>query len=517
MSRSKIHFRPFILDPFLSPPFYRKKFSYICSMDSLLEQYEVVVGLEVHTQLLTHTKAYSPDAAAYGAPPNTLVHPISLGHPGTLPALNAQVLNYAVKLGLALHCDIRKENHFARKNYFYADLPKGYQITQDKTPICTGGYVQFTLADGTKKSVRLERIHMEEDAGKSMHDQDPVDTLIDLNRAGVPLLEIVSAPDIRSGEEAYAYLTEIRKLVRHLDICDGNMEEGSLRCDANISIRKKGAEAFGTKVEVKNMNSMRHVQKAIEFEARRQAQYLAEGKKVLSETRTFDALQGITIAMRSKEGAQDYRYFPEPDLPPVFLTDSYIQAMAAEMPPLPADLERLYIQDFGLQPADALALIENKFESRYFDALVKGVKQPKSAANWMLGPVRAYLNEQGIDIRKFPLQPEQLAALVQLVENDQVSFTAASQTLFPAYLADASTDPLTLAKTLNIVQESNANALLPLVQETLEKLPEEVARYRDGKKGLLGLFVGEVMKASGGKADPKVVATLVRESLENQA
>lgn len=483
-------------------------------MDSLLAQYETVVGLEVHTQLLTKTKAYSPEEAAYGAPPNTLVHPISLGHPGTLPVMNERVLEFAVKLGLALNCKIRLENAFARKNYFYADLPKGYQITQDKTPICNGGEVRFRMPDGNEKVVHLERIHMEEDAGKSMHDQDPFDSLIDLNRAGVPLLEIVSRPDIRSGEEAYHYLAELRKIVRHLEICDGNMEEGSLRCDANISVRKKGATEFGRKVEVKNMNSMRHVQKAIEFETLRQIRMLEAGEEIVSETRTFDAVQGITISMRAKEGAQDYRYFPEPDLPPVILTDAYIQAVKNMMPALPSELYERYTGTFGLPAADANALIENKNESGYFDQLTKYVQLPRTAANWMLGPVRAWLNENGLDIRRFPLNPEALGKMIRLVEEGKISHTAASSTLFPALMDEPSADPERMARQLNLLQVSDSDALLPLVQQALEKMPDEVNRYREGKKGLLGVFVGEVMKASGGKADPKVVATLLREKLE---
>jgi len=295
------------------------------------DKYEAVIGLEVHAQLLTNSKAYCSDPYQYGAEPNTQISPISLGHPGTLPKHNKKVVTSAIKMGLACNCKIADYQYYARKNYFYADLPKGYQITQDKTPICTGGSVEIRLKDGSIKNIGLTRIHMEEDAGKSMHDQDVYDSLIDLNRAGVPLIEIVSEPEIKTGEEAYQYLTEIRKLVRYLDVCDGNMEEGSLRCDANISVMLKGSNTFGTKVEVKNMNSMRNVQRAIDFEINRQITALENGEKLFMETRNFDAIKGTTSSMRSKEGASDYRYFPEPDLPPLNITQDFINGVKEQM------------------------------------------------------------------------------------------------------------------------------------------------------------------------------------------
>ncbi|MEM9024268.1 MAG: Asp-tRNA(Asn)/Glu-tRNA(Gln) amidotransferase subunit GatB, partial [Bacteroidota bacterium] len=312
------------------------------------DKYEAVIGLEVHTQLITASKAYSADRNEYGALPNNLISVISLGHPGTLPRLNKKIYESAIKLGIACQSDITEENRFDRKNYFYADLPKGYQITQDRTPICRGGHVPIKLADGTEKQIRLTRIHMEEDSGKSIHDRDVNDSLIDLNRAGVPLLEIVSEPDFRSGEEAYQYLAEIRKLVRYLDICDGNMEEGSLRCDANISVRLKGAEAFGRKVEVKNMNSFRNVQRAIQFEINRQIELVEAGTVVAQETRTFDAASGATYSMRSKEDANDYRYFPEPDLQPLIIQQEEIERLREALPPLPAELLVKYTSELGL-------------------------------------------------------------------------------------------------------------------------------------------------------------------------
>ncbi len=312
------------------------------------DKYEAVIGLEVHAQLLTNSKAYSGDLNEYGARPNTNVSPVSLALPGTLPVMNAKTIEYAIRLGIACHCAIAEEQHFARKNYFYPDLPKGYQITQDTTPICTKGYLFIQDEEGKEKRIGITRIHMEEDAGKSIHDVDVYDTLVDLNRAGVPLVEIVSEPDLRSSEEAYNYVSEIRKLVRYLDICDGNMEEGSLRCDANISVRLKGSSTYGTKVEVKNMNSIRNVQKAIEFEIDRQINAIENGESLTQETRSFDALKGITISMRSKEAANDYRYFPEPDLPPLKVTKEQIEEVRSQMPALPRELYIKYTEKLGL-------------------------------------------------------------------------------------------------------------------------------------------------------------------------
>ena len=368
--------------------------TYLCEMSIEQEtHYESVIGLEVHVQMNTLSKAYSSDGYSYGAAPNTQVCPISLGHPGTLPKPNVQVVENAIKLGLACNCSIREFNSYARKNYFYPDLPKGYQITQDETPICFGGSVGITFKNLEKKKIGLTRIHMEEDTGKSIHDLDPFNTLIDLNRAGVPLLEIVSEPDFRSGEEAYLYLQEIRKLVRYLDISDGNMEEGSLRCDVNISIRKQGLEKFGTKVEVKNLNSFRHVQKAIDYEFQRQSEILNSGGIINQETRTFDASKGITIALRTKENANDYRYFIEPDLAPVRITESKKKAIKNSMPPLPQTLFDKYTTKLKLSNYDANLIIENKETAIYFENLLLSGCSPKSAANWLMGPIQGYLNE----------------------------------------------------------------------------------------------------------------------------
>jgi aspartyl-tRNA(Asn)/glutamyl-tRNA(Gln) amidotransferase subunit B len=481
------------------------------------DKYEPVIGLEVHAQMLTKSKAYCADPYDYGAEPNTQVSPISLGHPGTLPMHNKQVVNNAIKMGLACNCNIASYQYYARKNYFYADLPKGYQITQDKTPICTGGHITIKLKDQAPKNITLTRIHMEEDAGKSMHDQDVYDSLIDLNRAGVPLIEIVTEPEIANGEEAYAYLSEVRKLVRYLEICDGNMEEGSLRCDANISVRLKGSKVFGTKVEVKNMNSMRNVQKAIDFEIKRQITCIENGERIAQETRSFDALKGITISMRSKEGASDYRYFPEPDLPPLFIGQDFIDSVKSLMPELPKALFEKYTQQFGLNEYDANVLTENKDIAAYFEAILKHTNNIKAAANWVMVGIKGYLNEQAIDIKDFSVQAARIADLINLIDEGKISHSIASQKVFPAMLEEHHLSPLQIAEKLNVLQESNSDELQTWINQAIEKFPAKVAEYKAGKESLLGLFMGEVMKMSKGKADPKLTSQLLKESLDKHA
>lgn len=480
---------------------------------SKYEQYQAVIGLEVHAQLLTGSKAFSSDVNEYGALPNHNINPISLGHPGTLPRINKKQVEYAIKLGIACHSKITKENRFSRKNYFYADLPKGYQITQFDTPICTGGYIEIDSEKG-KKRIKLTRIHMEEDSGKSIHDQDPYASLIDLNRAGVPLLEIVSEPDLRSGEDAYKYLAEIRKLVRYLDICDGNMEEGSMRCDANISVMKKGSKTFGQKVEVKNMNSLRNVQRAIEYEIKRQIDLLEENGEIDHETRTFDAVKGITLGMRSKEEANDYRYFPEPDLLPIMVTEEEKKQIKENMPPLPQELKKKYLDEYGLNDYDASIITESKPVALYYEELTKATKNYKAAANWLMGEVKSYVNTHGIHIEDFPVTPAKIASLIQLIEEGKVSNSVASQKLFPAMVAQPKANPLSLAEANNWIQESDEGALEQYVVEAINKFPDKVEAYRAGKKGLIGLFMGEVMKQSKGKADPKKANQLLREKLE---
>jgi aspartyl-tRNA(Asn)/glutamyl-tRNA(Gln) amidotransferase subunit B len=480
---------------------------------SVRKKYEVVIGLEVHAQLLTNTKAYSSDENIYGATPNTKTSVISLGHPGTLPSSNEKVIEYAVKLGIAVGSNIRKRNEYARKNYFYADLPKGYQITQDTTPICNGGTIQIKDNKGKAKQITITRIHMEEDAGKSIHDLDPFNTLIDLNRAGVPLVEVVSEPDIRSSDEAYQYINEVRKLVRYLDICDGNMEEGSLRCDANVSVMLNGATAFGTKVEVKNMNSSRNVKRAIEFETERQIELLEKGGIVSHETRSFNAANNTTISMRHKEEANDYRYFPEPDLQPVIVTKNYINEVRKTLPPLPNELFERFTTEFGLSEYDANILIDEKGIALYFNELCEYTKNYKSAANFVNGSVKSYLNENAVTIANFSISPQQLAGLITIVDNGKVSNTVASSKVFPAMLNSNDTADKIAAEN-NWIQESDSDALSDYIKQAIAKYPEKVAEYKEGKKGLIGLFMGEVMKLSKGQADPKLANQLLRIELK---
>jgi aspartyl-tRNA(Asn)/glutamyl-tRNA(Gln) amidotransferase subunit B len=482
-------------------------------MTNIYDKYEPVIGLEVHVQLNTKSKAYSSDEVGFGNLPNTTISPITLGHPGTLPYPNKKVIEYAIRLGIACECDIREVNEYARKNYFYADLPKGYQITQDKTPICTGGFVRIKQEDGSYKKINLTRIHMEEDAGKSIHDQDPFDSLIDLNRAGVALLEVVSEPEIRKPEEAYQYVTEIRKLVQYLEICDGNMEEGSLRCDANISVMKKGSKTFGTKVEVKNMNSIRNVQRAIEFEIARQIEMIENEEEISQETRSYDAVNNVTFSLRSKEAANDYRYFPEPDLQPVLIGKEAILEVKSQLPPLPYQLIQKYTKEFGLSDYDAGVLTDEKEIALYFEELTGFVKNKKSATNWMIGPVKSYLNLNALSIDKYPLKAEKLAELINLVEEGKVSYSAASNNIYKALIENPSQNPFEIAKEQNLIQDSNSENLLPLIETVLNSFPEKVIEYRSGKKGLIGLFMGEVMKLSKGKADPKLTNQLLQEKL----
>lgn len=483
-------------------------------MSSIYDTYEPVIGLEVHVQLSTESKAYCGDATAYGASANTQVSPISLGHPGTLPMFNKSVMNYAVKLGIACDCTIRERNEFARKNYFYADLPKGYQITQDTTPICNGGFVRIKTADGGDKNINLTRIHMEEDSGKSVHDIDPFNTLVDLNRAGIPLLEIVSEPEIENGEEAYSYLSEIRKLVRYLDISDGNMEEGSLRCDLNISVRKKGTEKFGTKVEVKNMNSFRNVQKAIDFEIKRQIDMIESGETIFQETRTYDAAKNITIGLRTKEDAHDYRYFPEPDLVPVIVTPEYVSEVRKNMPPLPHELFTKYTKELGLSEYDAFILTDNKEFALFFEELIQQTSNYKAATNMMIGPVKSWLNDQSVAIEEFPISPASLAKVIALVDEEKISTTTANQKLFPALLENPSADAEALCEKEGWIQQGDADQLGQWVEQALAAYPDKIEEYRAGKKGLIGLFMGEVMKYSRGSADPKKASAMLREKLD---
>lgn len=482
--------------------------------EEIKNKYQLVVGLEVHAQLQTESKIFAADSTQYGNLPNRQVSVITLGHPGTLPKLNKKVIDYAIRMGLACNSEITRYNIFSRKNYFYPDLPKGYQITQDKGPICVGGVVPITLSDGTEKVIRLNRVHMEEDAGKSIHLAEESDTLVDFNRAGTPLVEIVSEPDIRSSEEAYAFLTEIKKLVKYLEICDGNMEEGSLRCDANVSIMLKGATEYGKKVEIKNMNSFRNVARAIDHEFERQVDLMERGIEIISETRTFDANTGDSASMRTKEDLNDYRYFPEPDLSPVVISEEWLHAVQLKMPPLPRELYHKFMEMYGLPAYDAAFLTEEKDLALWFESLCTQTSNFKSASNWLMGPVKSYLNEKGLEIKDFPVSPGTLAQLIALVDEGKVSHTAASQKIFPELVLSPNENPSTLAQRLNLIQESDESSLVPIIEQVLAENSAKVAEYRSGKKGLMGMFMGEVMKKSGGKADPKVTTRILTELLK---
>ncbi|MNS46608.1 Aspartyl/glutamyl-tRNA(Asn/Gln) amidotransferase subunit B [compost metagenome] len=481
---------------------------------TIYDKYELVVGLEVHAQMSTQTKIFSGDSAAFGAEPNRNVNPVTLGHPGTLPRLNGKVVEYAVKLGLATNGTINKFNAFDRKNYFYADLPKGYQISQDTKPISIGGYVDVALKDGTRKKLRLHHIHMEEDAGKSMHDQDPYNSYIDLNRAGVPLLEIVSEPDMRSAEQATQYLTELRKILRYLEICDGNMEEGSMRCDANISVRLKGAEEYGTRCEVKNMNSIRNVQRAIEYEFKRQIDVIEAGGTISQNTLNFDTVSGSTSVLRTKEMANDYRYFPEPDILPVVLSDEYIASIKESLPLLPEQLITKYTSEYELSEYDAGVLTENKQFAQFFESIIVHTSNYKSAANWMMGAIKSYLNDQSLEITDFALKPEQIAAIINLIDAGKINNSVATQKVFPALLDDPLKEVSQLAHDLGVLIESNDDELIGFIDQVLSKYPDKVKEYHKGKKNLVGMFMGDVMKLTKGKIDPKSANKLVVERLE---
>ncbi len=497
---------------------------YFCPATSFLEKYrdhmpadygkyELVIGLEVHAQLLTKTKLFCGDANEFGAAPNTHISAITLAHPGTLPKLNKKAIEYAIKMGLACNCEITRHNFFARKNYFYPDLPKGYQLSQHTTPICTGGYVSIQTSEG-KKNVQLNRIHLEEDAGKSIHDLDEHYTLIDYNRAGVPLIEIVTEPDMHSADEAYAYLTELRKRLRYLEVCDGNMEEGSMRCDANISIRLKGTSRLGTKVEVKNLNSIRNVKRAIEFEAQRLIDILETGNTIVQQTRSFDAQNGTTFALRTKEDANDYRYFADPDLTPFRITEEELNSIRTSLPLLAHERIQQYMQEYGLSEYDAQLLTEEKETAIYFEKTLQHTDRYKAVANWLSGPVKSYLNENDLSIKDFSVPPATIATLIGLIEEGKLNFSSASTKVFQEAIQNPEKNVMDIVSDLNLLQNSNENEIEQWIDQVISKLPEKVKEYQKGKKGLLGMFMGEVKKASKGKADPKIANELLLKKLQ---
>jgi len=485
-------------------------FLYFCNMVNS-DKYEAVIGLEIHAQLATNSKLFCGDATSFGAEANTHVSPITLGHPGTLPKTNTKAVEFAIKMGLACGCTIAEDNYFARKNYFYPDLPKGYQISQHTTPICVGGQVAIQTAEG-EKIIQLNRIHLEEDAGKSIHDISPTHTLIDLNRAGTPLIEMVTEPCIHSAEDAFLYVSEVRKLVRWLGVCDGNMEEGSLRCDANISVRLKGETTLGTKVEVKNLNSIRNIKKAIEFEIERLIQLKETGGTIIQQTRSFDANNDTTFSIRDKEDANDYRYFPDPDLAPFHLSQAYIKEIGASLPALPNELKMDWKDKFGLSDYDINQLTENKEEAEFYIAWTKQTKHYKAAANWMIGPIREYLNEHNSNYTDLKNAIPHLVELLHLVDQGQLNFSVASSKVFKAII-ETPQSPTQYAKDNNLLQTNSSDEINDWVDQVLAANPDKVAEYKKGKKGLIGLFVGEVKKLSKGKADPKITTQLLEAQL----
>ncbi len=486
-------------------------------VERAIAEYEPVIGLEVHAQLLTESKAFCGCSTEFGKEPNYNVCPVCLGMPGTLPVLNIKLVDYVIRMGLATGCRIASRSIFARKNYFYPDLPKGYQISQYEDPICAGGHVDIELPDGPPKRIGITRIHMEEDAGKSIHDR-AAETLIDVNRCGVPLIEIVSEPDIRSAQEAYLYLTRLKQLLTYLGICDGNMEEGSLRCDANVSVRKKGETSLGTKTEVKNMNSFRNVDRALHYEIARQIELLRNGESVVQQTLLWDADAGIVHPMRSKEEAHDYRYFPDPDLVPVTVDEAWISRVQSELPELPAARRDRFIRSYHLPKYDAEVLTADRSLADYFEGVIVSLEKPdetgyKSISNLVMGEVLRTLKERSIPIERFPIPPGHVGQLVNLIRDDVISGSIGKQ-VFEMMLDDPRT-PIELVKERNLVQVTDASSLEPIVLQVLGDHPDEVKEYRNGRTKLLGFFMGRVMKLTEGKANPKLVNELVLKALND--
>jgi len=479
---------------------------------AIRDKYTVVIGLEVHAQLRTNSKIYNADSAEYGGAPNTHVSVITLAHPGTLPKLNKKVAEYAMKMGLACNCEISRYQIFDRKNYFYPDLPKGYQLTQDRTPICKGGYITISTKTG-EKHIPLNRIHIEEDAGKSIHSDHETDTSLDFNRSGVALIEIVTEPALRSSEDAGALVAEVRKLVRYLEICDGNMEEGSLRCDANVSVMLNDAVEYGKKVEIKNMNSIRNVQRAIDHEVERQIALIEAGGQVISETRTYDVNTGDSYSMRTKEELNDYRYFPDPDLSPMIVSEEWLTQIRTSMPSLPRELKQKFMDEYKLPAYDAQVLTDSQEVAAYFEATCEHNKNFKAVSNWIMGPVKSFLNELKENDFQFPVSPRTLADLIELVEQGKVSFAVASQKIFPELIKQPHRAPMEIAQQLNLLQDSNEDSIMPIVEQVIREFPLKVEEYKKGKKAIITMFMGEVMKRSKGKADPKLATELLLKKL----
>jgi len=476
-------------------------------------EYETVIGLEVHAQLSTESKIFCSCSTKFGAAPNTQVCPICLGMPGVLPVLNERAVEYAIKMGLATHCHITPRSIFARKNYFYPDLPKGYQISQYEEPLCENGYVEIEVNGQTQK-IGIIRIHLEEDAGKSVHAEEWVaedETLVDLNRCGVPLIEIVSAPDIRSPREAYLYLSALKQILEYLEISDCNMEEGSLRCDANVSIRPMGSKKFGTRTEVKNMNSFHALEKALEYEVERQKEILRRGGTIVQETLLWNARENRVVPMRSKEEAHDYRYFPEPDLVPLAIDQTWIDRIASSLPELPLARKQRFVQQYHIPAYDAEVLTSSKYLADFYEACVHLYGDAKTVSNWVMGEVLRFLREKKLEIQQSILTPEQLTELLQLIDTGTISVSIAKK-IFDE-MVESGQSPKVIVEKKGLVQVSDKDQLVEIVDQVIAAHPQEVQKYLNGKEGLLGFFVGQVMRASKGKANPKLVNEIVREKL----
>jgi len=472
--------------------------------------YEVVVGVEVHAQLRTKSKMFCGCTATFGASPNSHTCPVCLGLPGSLPVMNRAAIEMAVRAGLALNCTIGASNRFARKNYFYPDLPKGYQISQYEAPICEHGWIDIAAGAGTKR-VRIRRAHLEEDAGKNIHETGTSGSLVDLNRAGTPLLEIVTEPDMSSADEVVAYLKGLRDILMYLDVCDGNMEEGSFRCEPNLSLRPQGRKEFGTKVELKNINSFKFVKDAMEYEIKRQTKVLSEGGTVRQETRSWNIDRGETVVMRSKEEAHDYRYFPDPDLVPLKLDKEWIEGFRSSLPELPAARAKRFVSDYGLPEYDAALLTASKGMAEYFEACVKLFNQPKTVSNWVMGELTRELNNSGMDVSVSPVSPERLVELLQMVDKGAISLKVAREIFPEVYSSGKRSEQIVQEK--GLTQVSDEGALDKIIEEVLAKSPAQVAQFKEGKQQVVGFLVGQVMKASGGKANPGKVNELLKKKL----